>query len=439
MKKILCLLLAVLLLASFSTTAFAEEDRVVIQEVGLTLTFPDEFKEENMKGTFTPYPSGELDEGLYYVSFIYNAMPQEELGILSEKDMDELTEADLALVRSKQSLLAALYVIDFSLLSERNLAILEEETGSNKMAEFTKNGDVTTYLCNLDEQTAEFLPNFAPAYQEEFRTLQAALVEALKNAEFFAPIIPGKDLVGKSVSFKGTDLDGKPVKSKDIFKDHEITMVNLWATWCHNCVNEMTALGEMAERLAEKNVAVVGICMDADDELDACKEILKEHNVNYLNLMPVKNLDETLDWNGALPTSYFFGSDGSLLSPPFRGAPQTMEPYEEIISGLLEGKTVGMERPATPYIAANSEGVYRVIVSDSDGNLVKGATVQFCSDTACMFGKTDENGVVVFAAEEGPIYNVHILKVPEGYVKSTEEYLTGETYCDICIPLDKVE
>ena len=177
MKKFLCLLLAILLLASFSTTAFAEEDRVVIQEVGLTLTFPDEFKEENMKGTFTPYPSGELDEGLYYVSFIYNAMPKEELAILSEKDMDELTEADLALVRSKQSLLAALYVIDFSLLSERNLAILEEETGSNKMAEFTKSGDVTTYLCNLDEQTAEYLPNIAPAYQEEFRTLQASLLK----------------------------------------------------------------------------------------------------------------------------------------------------------------------------------------------------------------------------------------------------------------------
>ena len=276
MKKFLCLLLAILLLASFSTTAFAEEDRVVIQEVGLTLTLPDEFKEENMKGTFTPYPSGELDEGLYYVSFIYNAMPKEELAILSETDMDELTEADLALVRSKQSLLAALYVIDFSLLSDRNLAILEEETGSNKMAEFTQNGDVTTYLCNLDKQTAEFLPNIAPAYQEEFRTLQASLLEVLKNAELYKPVVPGKNLVGKTISFKGTDLDGKPVKSKDIFKDHEITMVNLWATWCHNCVGEMAGLGEMARSLADKNVAVVGICMDADDQLEQCRAILDE-------------------------------------------------------------------------------------------------------------------------------------------------------------------
>ena len=45
----------------------------------------------------------------------------------------------------------------------------------------------------------------------------------------------------------------------------------------------MAALSEMADRLAEKNVAVIGICTDADDEMDTCREILEQHNVNYLN------------------------------------------------------------------------------------------------------------------------------------------------------------
>ncbi len=436
-EKILCMLLAVLLLASFSTAAFADEDRVVIQEVGLTLTFPDEFKEENMKGTFSPYPSGKLDEGLYYISFIYNAMPKEELAILEEKSMDELTEADLALVRSKQSLMAALYVIDFSLLSDRNLAILEEETGSNTMAEFTKNGDVTTYLCNLDEQTAEFLPKIAPAYQKEFLALQASLLEVLKNAELYKPVVPGNDLVGKYIRFDAADLDCVPVKSEDIFKDHEITMANLWATWCHNCVNEMTGLGEMARSLADKNVAVVGICMDADDELDRCKAILEEHGVDYLNLMPVENLEELLEWQGSLPTSYFFDSEGKLLCMPFRGAPRTMDAYEEVIDDLLAGKEVTPEVPDTPHTAANGEGFYRVVVSDTDGNLVKGATIQFCSDTTCTMGKTDENGVAVFEMEEGQVYTVHVLKVPQGYEKNTREYPTDDTYCDIYISLQK--
>ena len=439
MKKILCALLAVLLLASLGITAFADGERQDFKEVGLTLTFPDEFKEENMKGSFTPYPSGRLDDGLYYISFIYNALPKEELAILSEKSMDELTEADLALVRSKQTLLAALYVIDFSLLSDRNLAILEDELANNTMAEFTKNGDVTTYLCNLDEATAEFLAKNAPAYQEEFLALQASLLDVLKNAELYKPVVPGESVVGKEIRFEGTDLDGKPVKIEDVFKEHEITMVNLWATWCHNCVDEMTGLGDMARSLADKNVAVVGICMDADDQFDACRAILQEHNVDYLNLMPVEGMEELLDWDGALPTSYFFDSNGKLLCIPFRGAPRTMDDYLEVIDGLLAGNEVNVEKPDAPHTAPNGENVYRVIVSDTDGNLVKGVTIQFCSDTSCTMGKTDENGAAVFPMEEGMVYTVHVLKVPEGYEKHTGDYTTDETYCDVYISLTKAK
>ena len=93
--------------------------------------------------------------------------------------------------------------------------------------------------------------------------------------------------------------------------------------------------------------------------------------------------------------------------------------------------------PDTPHAAANDESVYRVVVSDTDGNLVKGATIQFCSDTTCNMGKTDENGVAVFEMEEGPIYTVHVLKVPAGYVKNDAEFATDDTYCDIYIPLEK--
>ena len=412
------MLLAVLLLASLSTSAFADGRQKVYEDIGITLTYTDEFNEENLKGVFDDRPSGKIDDGLYYATFIYYAMSEEELNIIV-------------------GTLAVVYGIDYTKISEKNLAI--QESIADMVTEIATAGDVVFYRYNLEdsEETLTYLSGIAPAYQEEYRTLQAAFNEVLKNAEYYTPVIRGEELVGTVISFETTDLDGNPVKSEDIFKDHEITMVNLWATWCHNCIGEMTELGEMAERFAEKNVAVVGICTDADEELDECREILKEHNVNYLNLMPVEDLDELFQWNGALPTSYFFDSNGTLLRLGFRGAPQTMDPYEEIINGFLNGEEVETEMPDTPHTASNGEGVYRVIVSDTDGDLVKGVTVQFCSDTTCMMGKTDENGMAVFEMEEGPTYTVHILKVPEGYVKNIGEFPTDDTYCDIYIPLEK--
>ena len=48
---------------------------------------------------------------------------------------------------------------------------------------------------------------------------------------------------------------------------------------------------------------------------------------------------------------------------------------------------------------------------------------------------TDENGVAVFKMEEGPIYTIHMLKVPEGYEKTNEEFKTTDSYCDVFIVL----
>ena len=420
MKKILCMLLAVLLLASLGSAAFADGFEEVYEENGFTLTYPDAFKEENLKGMFDDQPSGMIDDGLYYASFIYYALTEKELTEFVEKG-DQITDADRELLRSKLGTVAVVYAIDYTKISEENLAI--QETITDTVTELATVGDIVFYRYNLEDSddTKKYLAGIAPEYQEEFQNLQAAFNEVLKTAEFYTPVNRSEELIGTAISFETTDLDGNPVRSEDIFKDHEVTMINLWGTWCHNCIDEMTELGEMAERLAEKNVALVGICQDADDEFDQCLEILKEHNVTYLNLMPFEDLDEVLGWNGSLPTSYFFDSNGTLMCKPFRGAPDTMDAYEDIINGILSGEEVETEMPDTPHTAANGESVYRVVVSDTDGNLVKGATIQFCSDVQCMMGKTDADGVAEF--EEAPgHYTVHLLKVPEGYAKDGTEY-----------------
>ena len=409
MKKILCMLLALLLLASLGTVAFADGWQEVFEENGFTLTFTDAFRPENLKGIFSARAAGKIDDGLYYAEFLYMGISEEELSVILEKEEDEISEADKELIRSKQGTLAVVYGIDYSKISEENLAI--QKSIADRVTELATAGDVVFYRYNIEdyEETAEFLAGIAPAYREEYRTLQADFNEALKTAEFYTPINRAEQLVGNVISFETTDLDGTPVRSEHIFKEHEITIVNLWATCCHNCVDEMAAL----------------------------REILEQYNVNYLNLMPFEGLDDVFMWNGALPTSYFISSDGTVQCPGFRGAPQTMDPYEEIINGLLTGETVQMEEPDTPHIAANDEGAYRVIVSDTDGNLVKDVKVQFCSDTLCSLGTTDENGVAVFQMEEGQTYTVHILKVPAGYEKHTQEYKTADTYCDVYISLDK--
>ena len=70
---------------------------------------------------------------------------------------------------------------------------------------------------------------------------------------------------------------------------------------------------------------------------------------------------------------------------------------------------------------AFADGGYQIQVVDPDGYPVKGVAVQFCSDTECTLGTTNENGIAVFEKEAGS-YTVHVLKTPEGYAPDDTEY-----------------
>ena len=47
-------------------------------------------------------------------------------------------------------------------------------------------------------------------------------------------------------NFTAQDLDGNPV-DESIFQGYDVTMINLWGTFCGPCLQEMPDLGELAD------------------------------------------------------------------------------------------------------------------------------------------------------------------------------------------------
>lgn len=62
---------------------------------------------------------------------------------------------------------------------------------------------------------------------------------------------------------------------------------------------------------------------------------------------------------------------------------------------------------------------FKVTVTDTDGNTVKGVMVQICKD-ACVPAITDDSGIATFKVEITDGYKLSVMSCPEGY-----EY-TGE-------------
>jgi thiol-disulfide isomerase/thioredoxin len=204
--------------------------------------------------------------------------------------------------------------------------------------EIAKVGDYTFYLY-MEGPDQSFIDSIDPAYQDEYARVASAVDDVAAAFTCYEPLEapdPYADLVGSKFEFSAVDLDGNAVSSADLFAQHEITMVNIWATWCGPCKAEMPELGELARRIeAEgRDAAIVGICSDADEEPDTCREILAERDVDYLNLLPFDEMDEKL-YISLLPTTFFVNRDGLILMPPIEGVPEDLSRYEQLIDAFV--------------------------------------------------------------------------------------------------------
>ena len=83
-----------------------------------------------------------------------------------------------------------------------------------------------------------------------------------------------------------------------------------------------------------------------------------------------------------------------------------------------------------------SQDAYRIYVVDKDKHPISGVTIQFYTDKICKMAVTGENGMISFDDPEA-FYDVHVLKVPEGYKPDSNLYHTEDSYGDLTIILEK--
>lgn len=146
-------------------------------------------------------------------------------------------------------------------------------------------------------------------------------------------------------NFEATTLDGNTV-DQEILKDYTLTMVNVWATYCGPCLNEMPELGELSEELKDSGIQIIGIVCDCtdydfeplDDVIDTAKNIVAETGASYIHLIPNKDLLDILSMSGLVPTTFFVDKDGNLVGEIYTGA-KTKDDWRSIIDstiGLVE-------------------------------------------------------------------------------------------------------
>ena len=82
-----------------------------------------------------------------------------------------------------------------------------------------------------------------------------------------APLYSTVSLQGDSVSL--ADLRGK------------VVLLNVWATWCHPCRDEIPELRTIHEKYKARGLDLVGVSIDADGSDDAIRAFMKDFRMEY--------------------------------------------------------------------------------------------------------------------------------------------------------------
>lgn len=165
-------------------------------------------------------------------------------------------------------------------------------------------------------------PNFAEAPRgAEFSPVDAGDVEPcsslpLGGQQAGAELLPDLDLscLTSRRQINLRDLSGRPV------------LVNLWATWCGPCREEMPRLQAAYERFGDR-VAFVGV--DTQDYPDAAGEFLEEVGVTYPQLADPDG--ELLGFTRVpgLPVTLLLDADGVIVNRHIGGLDES--DIEELI------------------------------------------------------------------------------------------------------------
>lgn len=107
-----------------------------------------------------------------------------------------------------------------------------------------------------------------------FACVALALAGCTRPAERRAPAIGAK-----APAYSAIAVDGQPVTLASLVG--QVVVLNVWATWCRPCLEEIPQLAALHEQYGNRGVRVVGVSIDAAGMGADVTEFAAEHDMRY--------------------------------------------------------------------------------------------------------------------------------------------------------------
>lgn len=105
-------------------------------------------------------------------------------------------------------------------------------------------------------------------------------------------------------------LDGKDIR----LSDHrgKVVLVNIWATWCPPCVEEMPSMERLYQQFKGDKFEILAVSIDASG-YKAVAPFMKRHNLTFPALLDPQAATQVPYRTTGVPESFIIDSEGILV------------------------------------------------------------------------------------------------------------------------------
>ena len=302
------------------------KDEYVYEYLGLQFSLSEKIKEAmKTKDIVMLDDQSPLDQDLKYGLLNFSKLTEEQKNAEIGKMGDGYEKWQESLER-----IGTIGMFEKS-LSEEEIGKITKCDSHTKLGE-SKDGKYSYYLSVKSDADAEAV--------EEFKKTEVKVIEMKARPENGFVLAEKSDLentmafstdsqnaVTDLSNLQTKDIHGKEFSSKD-FANYDLTMVNVFATWCTACIQEIPDLVEVQKEMQAKGVNIIGIVTDTVDDtgenreaLEKAKLIQEKTKANYSFLMPDKtNFNGRLNGIQALPETFFVDKNGQIVGETYSGS-----------------------------------------------------------------------------------------------------------------------
>jgi len=153
------------------------------------------------------------------------------------------------------------------------------------------------------------------------------LIRAGKRIE---PVEVGR----RAPDFRAVNLTtGDSLTLNDAYK-HQVVLVNIWATWCGPCRQEMPDMERLYQEFGPKGFKIAAVSIDDGDPKNVLA-FAKELNLTFDILHDGDHSIERLYQTTGYPESFLLDKDGTIVKKAIGAHPWSSDANRRIVAQLL--------------------------------------------------------------------------------------------------------